>query len=336
MTIDLSHHAASTHPSSDHLTLRPLESRDAEAVHRLANDWEVVRMLSNLPFPYPRGLAESWITGTQRQAQAGTAWHFAMERDGVLLGCIGVTFEKLRKAARIGYWVGRAHWGQGIATQAVQAVLKWAFARLHIERVYAEVAEDNQASISVLARAGFRQVGADIRHLVARGGRQPVLIFETTTPPATESTTTSKTETPPMSDIKSGTRLILVVAVALIDADGRILLATRPEGKNMAGLWEFPGGKVEAGETPEAALIRELREELGIGINPSCLSPFTFASHDIGAGHLLMPLYLCRAWSGTPVPKEGQALAWVRPAEMARYDMPEADAPLIPLLQALL
>lgn len=105
-----------------------------------------------------------------------------MERDGTLLDCIGVTFEKLRKAARIGYWVGRAHWGQGIATQAVQAVLKWAFARLTIERVYAEVAEDNQASISVLARAGFRQVGADIRHLVARRGRQPVLIFETTAP----------------------------------------------------------------------------------------------------------------------------------------------------------
>ena len=127
--------------------------------------------------------------------------------------------------------------------------------------------------------------------------------------------------------------LVLVAAVALIDADGRVLLAQRPEGKSMAGLWEFPGGKVEPGETPEAALIRELEEELGIGTWASCLAPLTFASHGYERFHLLMPLFACRKWQGTPRPHEGQALAWVRPEGLRDYPMPPADLPLIPILR---
>ena len=130
--------------------------------------------------------------------------------------------------------------------------------------------------------------------------------------------------------------LVLVVAVALVDADGRVLLARRPPGKAMAGLWEFPGGKVAAGETPEAALIRELREELGIDTHESCLAPLTFASHAYESFHLLMPLYVCRTWRGTPHPHEGQELAWVRPQALRDYPMPPADAPLIPALRELL
>ena len=127
--------------------------------------------------------------------------------------------------------------------------------------------------------------------------------------------------------------IILVSAVALIDADGRVLLAQRPEGKSMAGLWEFPGGKVEAGETPEAALIRELKEELGIDTWQSCLAPLTFASHAYADFHLLMPLFACRKWQGTATPREGQTLAWVRPAALRDYPMPPADLPLIPILR---
>ncbi len=129
-------------------------------------------------------------------------------------------------------------------------------------------------------------------------------------------------------------RVLLVTAVALIDVDGRILLAQRPEGKSLAGLWEFPGGKVEPGETPEAALIRELKEELGIDTYHSCLAPLTFASHSYDDFHLLMPLFACRRWEGTPTPREGQTLAWVRAQNLRDYPMPPADEPLIPILHA--
>ncbi len=132
-------------------------------------------------------------------------------------------------------------------------------------------------------------------------------------------------------------KLVLVAAAALVDPDGRVLLAQRPEGKAMAGLWEFPGGKVEAGETPEAALIRELAEELGIETWASCLAPLSFASHAYPGFHLLMPLYVCRKWGGgAPQPREHAALKWVRPSALAAYPMPPADAPLIPVLRDLL
>ena len=128
-------------------------------------------------------------------------------------------------------------------------------------------------------------------------------------------------------------KLVLVAAVALIDVDGRVLLAERPEGKSMAGLWEFPGGKVEPGETPEAALIRELREELGIDTWESCLAPLTFASHNYSDFHLLMPLFACRKWHGVVRPMEGQKLAWALPARLRDYPMPPADAPLVAMLR---
>ncbi len=130
--------------------------------------------------------------------------------------------------------------------------------------------------------------------------------------------------------------VVLVAAVALIDVDGRVLLARRPEGKTMAGLWEFPGGKVDAGETPEAALVRELREELAIDTRESCLAPLSFASHDYEDFHLLMPLYVCRVWRGEMTPLEGQELAWVRPVRIADYPMPPADAPLAAMIRDFL
>ncbi len=130
--------------------------------------------------------------------------------------------------------------------------------------------------------------------------------------------------------------IVTVVAVVLVDVDGRVLLAQRPQGKPLAGLWEFPGGKVHAGETPEAALIRELEEELGIDVRTSCLTPLTFASHTYETFHLLMPLYVCRTWRGRMTAREGQALAWVMPQKLKDYPMPPADIPLISVLQDML
>ena len=131
-------------------------------------------------------------------------------------------------------------------------------------------------------------------------------------------------------------KLVLVAACALIDPDGRVLIAQRPQGKSMAGLWEFPGGKVEPGERPETTLIRELKEELGIDVKEECLAPLTFASHLYPDFHLLMPLYVCRRWDGTLAPLEGQRLAWVRPNRLRDYPMPPADEPLISHLMGLL
>ncbi len=134
--------------------------------------------------------------------------------------------------------------------------------------------------------------------------------------------------------------LVLVAAVALLDPDGRVLIAQRPEGKAMAGLWEFPGGKIETGESPECALVRELAEELGITVKPPCLAPFTFASHTYENFHLLMPLYVCRRWDGSPAPLHHAALKWVRLRDLiarrAEFPMPEADLPLLPMLRDLL
>jgi 8-oxo-dGTP diphosphatase len=132
------------------------------------------------------------------------------------------------------------------------------------------------------------------------------------------------------------THLLLVAAAALVDVDGRVLICKRPKGKSMAGLWEFPGGKLEPGETPEACLIRELDEELGINVSPACLAPFVFASHAYDSFHMIMPLYLCRRWEGSVQAREHEAIAWVRPNQMSGYPMPPADAPLVAWLRDLL
>ena len=182
----------------------------------------------------------------------------------------------------------------------------------------------------MLRRIGFRQIGEGSEAFLARGGEHPVWRFEATRDDIfghAEAGGGERTAAKPM---------LLVAACALIDADGRVLLARRPEGKKMAGLWEFPGGKLHPGETPEAALIRELKEELGIDVSAACLAPFAFASHAYERFHLLMPLYLCRRWKGTPTPRENQTLAWVRPQKLADYPMPPADKPLIPLLRDFL
>ncbi len=327
---------------TERLALRALKPEDAAELHRLVNDWEVAKTLARVPFPYPRDLADEWIGSTRQQIAEGSAYHLAIvgeeaERE-VLVGCVGLTLDRARREAELGYWVGRRFWGHGVAPEAAGRLASWALANLDIDRLVASVLEENERSQAVLRRIGFRETGTGAREFLARGGAMPVRLFEAKredlfgeAAPPTEPATTD-----PESDAPPGKPMLLVAACALVDPDGRVLLARRPEGKPLAGLWEFPGGKVKQGETPEAALIRELKEELGIDVAESCLAPFAFASHGYERFHLLMPLYLCRRWGGAVVPQEGQALAWVRPQRLGDYAMPPADKPLVALLRDFL
>jgi 8-oxo-dGTP diphosphatase len=322
--------------TTERLRLRPLLADDAAALHRLVNDWEVAKTLARVPFPYPRDLADEWIASTRAQISAGTAWHLAVTRmeDGTeaLLGCVGLTLDpKNPREAELGYWIGRRHWGQGLGPEAAGRVAHWALANLDIDRLVASALVDNERSAAVLRRIGFKEGGAGSQEFISRGGLMPVRLFT-----ATRMDIAVEAAAPVEAAPATGKPTLLVAAVALIDSEGRVLLARRPEGKPLAGLWEFPGGKVAPGETPEEALIRELREELGIDVSAACLGPFTFASHTYEKFHLLMPLYLCRRWQGQVTAMEGQALAWVRPARLGDYAMPPADIPLVAMLRDFL
>jgi len=320
---------------TERLTLRPLEPEDAEAMHRLVNDWEVSRTLAVVPFPYPRDLADEWIASTRRDLEARVAVPLAVTghegAEEMLVGVVGVRIRA--RAGILGYWVGRRFWGHGVATEAAGRLARWALANLDLDRLEASVATDNPASAAVLRRIGFRQTGVGMEAFLSRGAETPVWRFEAT---RDDLFGHAEAEAPLSPASEGGPNLLLVAACALIDRDGRVLLARRPEGKRMAGLWEFPGGKLDPGETPEAALIRELQEELGIDVSADCLAPFAFASHTYERFHLLMPLFLCRRWKGIPRPKEGQTLTWVRPEKLGEYPMPPADKPLIPLLRGFL
>jgi 8-oxo-dGTP diphosphatase len=323
---------------TERLNLRPLREQDAEALHRLVNDWEVTRTLAEIPYPYPRDLADEWIGSTRAQLAEGTAYHLAITgkegRKETLVGVVGLRLDAARRAGSLGYWVGRAYWKHGVATEAVRRLTSWAFANLPLDLVTAEVTNGNEPSRAVLRRIGFRQAGTGMRASLTTGSEHMVTVFE-----ATRDDIFGRTEPPepePTAAPADGKPMLLVVACALVDIDGRVLLARRPEGKKMAGLWEFPGGKMQPGETPEVALIRELKEELGIDVAATCLAPFAFASHDYGTFHLLMPLFICRRWKGLPTAQENQTLAWVRATKLSDYEMPPADKPLIPLLRDFL
>ncbi len=307
------------------LRLRPLVAADAGAFHRLINDWDICRKLPDAPFPYPAELAGAWIAAAAADRMAQRAYQFAVIEavSGMLIGCAGLRLVG-GGAADLGYWLGRRYWRQGFGLEVAQRLTSWGLAEFPVDRITATVAADNEASAAVLARAGFTPSGKGRQAFECRAGAKlPVLYFA-----AWRDVPAAATALPPA--------VLLVAACALVDLEGRILLARRPEGRKMAGLWEFPGGKLEAGETPETALVRELKEELGIDVEAAHLAPFAFASHPYESFHLLMPLYLCRRWRGVPKPREGQALAWVAPDRLVEYPMPAADRPLIPMLRDFL
>jgi 8-oxo-dGTP diphosphatase len=301
------------------LRLRRLVSDDAAEVVRLLNDWEVTRLTSNIPYPYDREIADSFIAKVAAESGEGRALVFVVEDrlDKQLVGCVGSSIEAA--VAEVGYWFGRNYWGKGYASEALPRCLRMLFDHFGVDSAWASVLPENKASRRVLEKSGFVFDGRRRVEMPARGITADLdfLVLDRLT----------------WETRRAARPMVLVAAAALLDADNRVLLAQRPQGKSMAGLWEFPGGKVHAGETPEAALVRELQEELGIAVGQSCLAPLAFASHDYDSFHLLMPLYACRQWRGAPQPREGQRLAWVTPQRLGEYPMPPADIPLVAMLR---
>ncbi len=286
------------------LSLGPLAGTDADALSKLGDDPEIVRQLAERPNPFS-------------PAPGALGFGIKRLRDGALVGYIELRREAA--AGEITVWLGRDFRGKGFATEAVSRLARFAFQGRDIGEIRARVLPDNAASARVFAKAGFAERGMTP---CGPARSNPARLF-----------ILGRGDW----EVRHAARpLVLVAAAALVDADGRVLIARRPEGKDMAGLWEFPGGKVRAGEMPEAALIRELAEELSLDTRESCLAAVACASHDYDEFHLLMPLFACRVWTGTPSAREGQDLRWCAPARLADWPMPPADAPLVSLLRDLL
>lgn len=301
------------------LRLRCPEEDDIAKIAAIANDAEIARWTAELPHPYDERHAEEFIAQAASDRQNGTSFVFVIERlaDGVMVGVIHLALEE--RTGRLGYWIGRQFWKHGYASQAVLRLTRLGFQRLHLEAMNAQVMSGNQASCRVLEKAGY--LGAPIASCQLQGRCKDVPV------------TLYRLEAAAWRMLQTAKPTLLVVAAAILDTDNRVLLARRPQGKTMAGLWEFPGGKIHAGESPEAALLRELKEELGIDASESCLAPLAFASHDYDSFHLLMPLFVLRQWQGTPHAHEGQQLAWVGKERLNDYPMPPADLPLVPILR---
>ncbi len=312
---------------TERLTLRPLRKSDAQEIARQINDWEVVKNTALIPYPYELSMAHEFISATLDEAlESGDSFAVVKRREGALIGGLGLRIKTDLPdgglGIDIGYWLGREHWDQGYGSEAVARAVAYGFEELGADQIWATLDKDNVASRRVLEKAGLRLVGAANLYLQAREEARDAWVLSRTRADWLAEQTNKPT--------------LLVAAVALVDRDGRVLVTQRPAGKALAGLWEFPGGKVEPGETPEQALIRELKEELSIDVTASCLAPFTFASHDYEDFHLLMPLFVCRVWDGIVRPREGQATKWLLPAALSDIAMPPADAPIIPLLRDFL
>lgn len=307
---------------SARLRLRPLTEADVPRLVALLDDREVVKYTATIPHPYGPEDARLFIAAQESRRLAGQGIALGLERsvDGLLIGAIGFGLDD-GDAPELGYWLGREFWGQGYLPEAVRRLCRHLFDDLGLTSLWAATHPDNLASGRVLEKSGFLAQG---RHPCAMPARGDGVAVDSPKFILTAERWRAAHATRPT---------LLVSAAALIDVDGRVLMASRPPGKSMSGLWEFPGGKVHAGETPEAALVRELDEELGIDVRQSCLAPLAFASHDYDTFHLLMPLYAVRQWRGAVTAREGQGLKWVRASALSSLPMPPADIPLVALLR---
>ncbi|HPI62605.1 MAG TPA: 8-oxo-dGTP diphosphatase MutT [Alphaproteobacteria bacterium] len=299
------------------LQLRQLQLSDQEAVYRLVNNPEVSKQTARIPYPYTIAMAGEWIAAVPERVSEGEyVWVIIEKNSQQLVGCISFIWEFAQKEAVVGYWLGQPFWGKGYMSEALAAIVEHAFIFLPIQQLQAHVRQENFSSKQVLKKNGFQPIGSKVEYFPVRQEN-------------VELDTYSLSRDNWFKRQISPVPILLVGAAILLNEGHQILLAQRPAGKAMAGLWEFPGGKINPGETPEQAVIRELFEELDITVKEACLAPFTFASHRYRAFHLLMPVFVCRRWQGEVRGKEGQQLQWVATNQLSRYPMPPADIPLI-------
>ena len=313
------------------LLLEPMAEKHLGFVQAEVSKWEVAQRLSSVPHPYPDDGAADYLKRVQAHVEIREqiSWVVADRATGTDLGVITLRFFDVdnQPCWELGYWFAPSAWGRGVATEAAFHVLTFAFRFMEVETVTSGVFLDNPASRRVLEKAGFEgwtQDSIDTAH----SGRQPHLATRMTRAEFEEFLFSGGCTAQPQ--LERSVPVVWVAAAALFDSTDRVLVAQRPAGKSLAGLWEFPGGKIEALESPETALIRELKEELGIDVGEGCLAPLTFASHAYPTFHLMMPLYAINKWQGEPKGQEGQALQWVTKAELRALPMPPADAPLLP------
>ncbi len=294
--------------ATDRLTLRPLEENDAAILTTLANDKRVVERLARLPHPYTLADAHQFISYARDGLQNGTHVNLAVIRraDQTFMGVVGL--EKV-----IGFWLGFEFWGQGYGKEAVKSLVHFAFFTLQQEEIKGSALENNVASRRVFEGLGFSQTGTKKSTSVAYEGTKPGVTYALLRKDFVERYNAS--ERP----------LVWVVVAALMNEKGELLVSERLAGKSLEGVWELPGGKMELGETPEQSLIRELKEELHIDVKEEELQPLSFASYRYETFHLIMPIYLCRRWEGNLHGAEGQKLAWITYADLARFPLPPAD-----------
>ncbi len=315
------------------LALVPVWQIDAEAYAGAMND----PLLRRFTLRLSEDLSVEEMRGFQEDSQLawgeGRSYQFGIvdRTTRQTLGGIGFRAD----INSFGYWLTESARGQGLMSEAVTSVLAYLFDVVGVEVIKAGTDPENHISRRILEKHGFQPTGCEKMPAPNKGG---VLVDCNMMALTKAAYQIGKTNAGCFgaAGVSLSQPLVLVSAAVLIDRDGRILLAQRPEGKSMAGLWEFPGGKVQDGESPELALVRELKEELGIDVTTSCLAPLTFASHAYEGFHLLMPVFAIRVWEGQPQSREGQALKWVALNELRNYPMPPADVPLVPILFDLL
>lgn len=294
--------------ATDRLTLRPLEEKDARLMTSLANDKRVAERLKHLPHPYTLEDAHKFITFTQDEIQKGSSISLAIIRraDQTFMGVIGLKEE-------LGFWLGHAFWGQGYGKEAMKGLVQFAFFALQQKSMKTSSLVDNSPSRRIFEGLGFSQIGTKEMTSLGYRGTKPVINYALSRKDYIERYNAIKRP------------LLWVVAAALINESEKLLLAERPPGKSLAGVWELPGGKIEEGETPEQALIRELKEELHITVEEEDLNPLCFASYRYDTFHMVLPIYLCRRWEGPLHGAEGQKLAWVTYNQLINYPLPPAD-----------